>query len=66
MERANKKPSARRCPVCGHAAEQKGEASAYPFCSNRCQLLDLSRWLNEDYRIPVPVTERNLVPDLDS
>jgi len=23
-----------------------------PFCSKRCKLLDLSRWLNEEYRVP--------------
>mgnify|MGYP002365862709 CR=1 FL=1 len=22
-----------------------------PFCSKRCKLLDLSRWLNEEYRV---------------
>ena len=27
-------------------------ATCFPFCSERCQLFDLSRWLNEDYRIP--------------
>ena len=24
-----------------------------PFCSSRCSQLDLSKWLNEDYRVPV-------------
>jgi endogenous inhibitor of DNA gyrase (YacG/DUF329 family) len=23
-----------------------------PFCSERCKLADLGRWLNEDYRLP--------------
>jgi endogenous inhibitor of DNA gyrase (YacG/DUF329 family) len=23
----------------------------YPFCSERCRLIDLGRWLNEDYRL---------------
>jgi endogenous inhibitor of DNA gyrase (YacG/DUF329 family) len=23
-----------------------------PFCSERCKLLDLGRWLSEDYRVP--------------
>ena len=27
----------------------------FPFCSERCKLLDLNRWLNEDYRISVPL-----------
>ncbi|MGV8938264.1 MAG: DNA gyrase inhibitor YacG [Allorhizobium sp.] len=25
----------------------------YPFCSNRCRELDLSRWLKGSYAIPV-------------
>jgi endogenous inhibitor of DNA gyrase (YacG/DUF329 family) len=27
---------------------------AFPFCSARCKLLDLGKWLGEDYRIPGP------------
>jgi endogenous inhibitor of DNA gyrase (YacG/DUF329 family) len=27
---------------------------AFPFCSPRCKLLDLGKWLDEDYRIPGP------------
>ena len=23
-----------------------------PFCSERCRLADLGRWLSEDYRVP--------------
>jgi len=29
-----------------------GAADPFPFCSTRCQLIDLGRWLDEDYRIP--------------
>jgi len=24
----------------------------FPFCSERCHLIDLGRWLGEEYRIP--------------
>jgi hypothetical protein len=24
-----------------------------PFCSKRCKLADLGRWLGEEYRVPV-------------
>jgi len=27
---------------------------AFPFCSERCRLVDLGRWLKEEYRIPGP------------
>jgi endogenous inhibitor of DNA gyrase (YacG/DUF329 family) len=25
---------------------------AFPFCSDRCRLLDLGKWLGGDYRVP--------------
>jgi hypothetical protein len=28
-----------------------------PFCSERCKLADLGRWLKGDYRIPGPAVE---------
>ena len=46
-----------KCPVCGKPAaapeSATGEASAYPFCSERCKLVDLGRWLDGAYQIPV-------------
>jgi hypothetical protein len=29
------------------------ENPAFPFCSARCKTIDLGRWLNEEYRVPV-------------
>jgi endogenous inhibitor of DNA gyrase (YacG/DUF329 family) len=40
-----------RCPICKHEFEQKG--SYFPFCSERCKLIDLGRWLSGKYQIPV-------------
>ena len=34
------------------AAELGGEKSPWPFCSERCRLIDLARWLGEEYRVP--------------
>ncbi|MBE7635260.1 DNA gyrase inhibitor YacG [Sneathiella sp. P13V-1] len=42
------KKSEGKCPQCGKPAEQKFR----PFCSQRCQQLDLGKWLNESYAIP--------------
>jgi uncharacterized protein len=39
--------AARRCPICSKPAHAKHR----PFCSKRCALIDLGRWLNSDYRI---------------
>ena len=38
----------RPCPICGKPAIQKFQ----PFCSERCSLVDLGRWLGDGYRIP--------------
>ena len=40
-----------RCPTCGKWHKETGAKSA-PFCSERCQQVDLYRWLNEDYAVP--------------
>ncbi|MBV8762504.1 MAG: DNA gyrase inhibitor YacG [Deltaproteobacteria bacterium] len=40
-----------RCPTC-RAVSHKDGNKLFPFCSERCHLVDLGRWLNEDYRIP--------------
>lgn len=39
------------CPTCRGASHKAGN-KFFPFCSERCQLVDLGRWLSEDYRVP--------------
>ena len=40
-----------RCPIC--KIEVSWENNPYrPFCSERCQLIDLGAWTEERYRIP--------------
>ncbi len=41
----------RQCPHCTRQVTWP-ETSTYPFCSERCQLIDLGLWANEEYRIP--------------
>jgi endogenous inhibitor of DNA gyrase (YacG/DUF329 family) len=40
-----------RCPTCKRVSLKEGN-KVFPFCCERCQLLDLGRWLDEDYRVP--------------
>lgn len=42
-----------RCPVCD-AAVNLAMTSTAPFCSDRCRLVDLGRWLDEGYSMPLP------------
>ncbi|MGO1247453.1 MAG: DNA gyrase inhibitor YacG [Oceanisphaera sp.] len=40
------------CPTC-NTSVQWGEQSPFrPFCSKRCQLIDLGEWADEEKRIP--------------
>lgn len=39
-----------QCPVCSQQFNSE-ESRIVPFCSDRCQQLDLGRWLNEKYSI---------------
>jgi len=45
-------------PVCVYCRQQPSEARWQPFCSQRCQLADLGRWLQGDYRVPGPPVEQ--------
>ena len=40
-----------KCPVCGKDARYPHNP-AYPFCSERCKLIDLGAWLSGRYVIP--------------
>jgi endogenous inhibitor of DNA gyrase (YacG/DUF329 family) len=43
-----------RCPVCGKRFETPSIDAwpGFPFCSDRCKLIDLGRWIDGDYAIP--------------
>lgn len=34
-------------------------AEDFPFCSERCRLIDLGRWADEEYKIPAVELERD-------
>jgi endogenous inhibitor of DNA gyrase (YacG/DUF329 family) len=42
-----------RCPICHRLmlGTSTAEWPEFPFCSARCRLLDLGRWLGEKYVI---------------
>jgi endogenous inhibitor of DNA gyrase (YacG/DUF329 family) len=41
-----------RCSICGKPVPPRTVNGAFPFCSDRCKLVDLGKWLGEEYRIP--------------
>jgi endogenous inhibitor of DNA gyrase (YacG/DUF329 family) len=46
-----------RCPICKKPVSDDppadGAKNYFPFCSERCKLIDLGRWLEGRYQIPV-------------
>jgi endogenous inhibitor of DNA gyrase (YacG/DUF329 family) len=52
------------CPICKKTVEEPAADQPrgnFPFCSERCKLVDLGRWLDGRYQIPVEIT-----PDEDA
>jgi endogenous inhibitor of DNA gyrase (YacG/DUF329 family) len=43
-----------KCPVCKKVEVQPGDPE-FPFCSERCRLIDLGNWASEKYVISTPV-----------
>ena len=41
------------CPNCKKLIEYSINNQFRPFCSERCKLIDLGDWANENYKIPV-------------
>ncbi len=41
----------RPCPKCERLFDPD-QSRALPFCSNRCRMADLNRWLDEGYGMP--------------
>jgi endogenous inhibitor of DNA gyrase (YacG/DUF329 family) len=42
-----------RCPTCKQDVEYTKANSFRPFCSDRCKILDLGAWADEQYRVPL-------------
>ncbi len=40
------------CPTCKRETEWSASSPYRPFCSERCRLIDLGAWLNEEHAIP--------------
>lgn len=53
-------PEKIKCPQCRKETAWEGNPHR-PFCSDRCRLIDLGAWVNEEYRVPA---ERH-APDED-
>ena len=60
------------CPICRRklSYDSIDQVPYRPFCGKRCKLIDLSRWLDEEYRIseelPLPKMDEQFEQGSDS
>jgi len=51
-----------KCPQCQQSTVWSGNPDR-PFCSERCRLIDLGAWIDENYRIPTVSSSPELLTD---
>ena len=59
---AKKKSGSVRCPTC-RALVLKGDEH-FPFCSERCRVIDLGKWASGGYVISTPITDPEMLESL--
>jgi endogenous inhibitor of DNA gyrase (YacG/DUF329 family) len=50
-----KRPASLRCPTCRKIV--LASDPEFPFCSERCRVIDLGKWASGGYVISTPVTD---------
>ena len=53
-----------RCPICKRATDSELDKD-FPFCSERCRLLDLGAWASEKYAVSDPIFDEAELDELD-
>jgi endogenous inhibitor of DNA gyrase (YacG/DUF329 family) len=56
------KASVVACPQCGKEHVWDTSNRFRPFCGERCKMIDLGKWANEEYRVEQREQE---IPDAD-
>jgi uncharacterized protein len=51
-----------KCPICKKHVTSKNEE--FPFCSDRCRLIDLGKWASGGYVISSPMQDGDDIEDL--
>lgn len=47
------------CPHCKKTSLWDSQNPFRPFCCERCKMIDLGKWANEDYRVAQPADEQD-------
>ena len=52
------------CPTCKKVTDSETDMD-FPFCSERCRLLDLGAWAAEKYVVSDPIFDEEGIPEAD-
>jgi uncharacterized protein len=52
------------CPICKTPTDSETRTE-FPFCSERCRLLDLGAWAAEKYVVSDPIFDEEEIPEAD-
>ena len=52
------------CPTCRKPVDSPNED--FPFCSDRCRLIDLGKWASGDYVISSPILDPDVLESLQN
>jgi len=52
------------CPICKKPTDSQKDTE-FPFCSERCRLLDLGAWSAEKYVVSGPIFDEEEIPEED-
>jgi hypothetical protein len=52
------------CPICKKPTDS-AETAEFPFCGERCRLLDLGNWASEKYVISSPAFDESMFENLE-
>ena len=53
-----------RCPICKAPTDSAKDAE-FPFCSERCRMLDLGAWASEKYVVCDAIFDEDELPEAD-
>ena len=53
-----------RCPICRRPTNSLADPH-FPFCSERCRLIDLGNWSSEKYKVAAPLMDESEPEDSD-
>jgi uncharacterized protein len=54
----------RKCPICKRLTDSDRDAD-FPFCSERCRLIDLGAWSAEKYVVSDPIFDEDGLAEVE-